>query len=65
MVWLVADMKADFQRIHAELNTRVSLIENNDKAQQDYLTDLKADLKEDIEKNNKKLNDIYNLLLKR
>jgi hypothetical protein len=46
-------------------NTRLVLIENKTETQRNYLYNLKADLKEDIEKNNKKLNDIYNILIKR
>lgn len=64
MVWNVSEMKADFKDTNSQFNTRVSLLESTTETQQKYLYNLKADLKEDIEKNNAKLNDIYNLLLK-
>ena len=65
MVWNVSEIKADFKDINSGFNTRITLIENNIDTQKNYLYNLKSDLKEDIEKNNKKLNDIYNLLLKK
>ena len=65
MIWSVAEMKAEFIQINSEFNTRLVLVESQSETQKNYLYNLKSDLKEDIEKNNKKLNDIYNLLLKK
>lgn len=65
MIWSVAEMKAEFIQINSEFNTRLVLVESQAETQKNYLYNLKSDLKEDIEKNNKKLNDIYNLLLKK
>jgi hypothetical protein len=65
MVWNIAWIRTEFQKVNWEFNTRITIIEKAHKTQQDYLQNLKADLKEDIEKNNKKLEDIYKLLLKK
>ena len=64
-VWNIADLKSDFLKENYSLNTRITVIEKDNERRKQYLYNLKSDLKEDIEKNNKKLNDIYNLLLKR
>lgn len=65
MVRNVSEMKSDFKDTISDFNTRLALIENKTETQQNYLYNLKSDLKADIEKNNNKLNDIYNLLIKR
>ena len=65
MVWSVSEMKAEFISKNNSLNTRIIVMENKTETQKNYLYNLKSDLKEDIATNNKKLNDIYNLLLKR
>lgn len=65
MIWSVAEMKAEFIQINSGFNTRIALIESKSETQQNYLYSLKSDLKEDIQKNSQKLNDIYNLLIKK
>ena len=76
MVWIVADFRNDIQvstslfesevqLIHSALNTRLTLVEQDNVTQKNYLYNLKSDLKADIQENNNKLNDIYDLLLKK
>jgi len=76
MVWLVADFKAEIKEDNTDFksellaekskfNTRLSLIEKDSETQKSYLYNLKSDLKADIQENNNKLNDIYDLLIKR
>jgi len=65
MVWSVANMKAEFKDANSAFNTRLTLMESKTEVQQNYLYNLKADLKEWINNNTKKLDIIYNLLLKR
>jgi len=65
MVWNVSVIKAEFVDKTTILNTKIVLLEDRAETQKNYLYNLKSDLKEEIEKNNQKLNDIYNLLIKR
>lgn len=63
-VWNVSGIKAEFISTSTELNNKIIILQNRSETQQQYLYDLKSDLKGEIEKNNKKLNDIYNLLIR-
>jgi len=45
-------------------STRLWILETKIKTQQEYLYNMKFDLKRDIEKNNDKVNQIYNLIIK-
>ena len=65
IVWMVADIRSEFQSTNSDINIKIALIEKDNETQRNYLYNLKSDLKEEIWKTNKIVNDIYNLLLKR
>lgn len=65
MVWVVSDFKAEMIKTNAEFNTRIVVIENNVETQKNYLYNFKSDIKKDLDKNNAKLDNIINILIKK
>lgn len=65
MVWVVSDFKAEMIKTNAEFNTRIVVIENNVETQKNYLYNFKSDIKKDLDKNNTKLDNIINILIKK